>query len=147
MTRKQHCFEALAHRHLFLSSLHYSRFVELYDYVEELPFFCDSLIKTVFIAAWIQDFHDMFLEDVRAALDSNSSDTSCLERRFEKRLPSLSPGEKVVFEMALEFLRHPGETPSDNFLLRLSHIWVPIADNALEASQIIDHLDDYEEEP
>ena len=53
--------------------------------------------------------------------------------------PLLSPGEKAIFEIALEFLKNPGQTPSDGFLLRLSHIWVPIADNALAASEIIDH--------
>ena len=47
--------------------------------------------------------------------------------------------------MALAFLEHPGQTPSDSFLLQLSHIWVPIADNALAASEIIDHPDRAEE--
>ena len=47
--------------------------------------------------------------------------------------------------MALAFLEHPGQTPPDGFLLHLSHIWVPIADNALAASEIIDHPDKAEE--
>ena len=64
-----------------------------------------------------------------------------LQEQLVSRIPSLSPGEKAIFEIALEFLKNPGQTPSDGFLLRLSHIWVPIADNALAASEIIDGLE------
>ena len=141
MTDKQHLIDLLAGRHLFLSSLHYTRFVQLYDAIEELPFFCDGLIKCAFIAAWIQNFHDFFLEDIAIAARSGCRDTAVLQEQLVSRIPSLSPGEKAIFEIALEFLKNPGQTPSDGFLLRLSHIWVPIADNALAASEIIDGLE------
>ena len=145
MTDKQHLIDLLAGRHLFLSSLHYTRFVQLYDTIEELPFFCGGLIKCAFVAAWIQNFHDSFLEDLTIASESGCQDTSRLQELLRGRLPSLSPGAQTVFEMALAFLEHPGQTPSDSFLLQLSHIWVPIADNALAASEIIDHPDRAEE--
>ena len=145
MTDKQHLIDLLAGRHLFLSSLHYTRFVQLYDTIEELPFFCGGLIKCALCRGMDSEFPRFF--------------SGRFDDRFGERLPGyfpapgtaqgaspfLSPGEKTVFEMALAFLEHPGQTPSDSFLLQLSHIWVPIADNALAASEIIDHPDRAEE--
>ena len=94
MTDKQHLIDLLAGRHLFLSSLHYTRFVQLYDTIEELPFFCGGLIKCAFVAAWIQNFHDSFLEDLTIASESGCQDTSRLQELLRGRLPSLSPGRK-----------------------------------------------------
>ncbi|MDO4292348.1 MAG: hypothetical protein Q4C65_03860 [Eubacteriales bacterium] len=142
MTSKQHCLEELARRHLFLSSLHYIRFSELYDDIEEMPFFCPALVKVIFIAAWIQDLHDKFLEDLEISIDSDCQDTSCLERLMKKRMSQLPPDETVLYEIVLAFLEHPGETPHDDCLLHLSQLWLPIADNALSASMVIDHLEE-----
>jgi len=42
--------------------------------------------------------------------------------------------------MALEFLLHPDQTPSESLMLKMSAAWIGIADSTLEASYIIDKL-------
>lgn len=127
---------------LFLSGLHYGQFNMLLDRVKDEPFFCKELCKCAFLASWDQA-HAIYFDNTMTELcDVHATDLSPMLQKGKEALKALSQSERIIFQMSCDFVEHPGETPDDSVLLKLSSAWVSIADNALEASRLIDALEE-----
>ncbi len=140
MTLKEKCIVELISHDLFLSSLHYSRFVEEADILEVFPFFNKEILKCAFIASWVDEYSSLYLKGVQLLIDANSTDLGLLvdyTRELSKNAPT---SDKPIFDFALEILEHPGQTPSDAVLMTAPALWIPLLDNALEVSRILDTI-------
>ena len=129
-------------RHLFLSSMHYEHFMMLIDRVKDEPFFCRELCKCAFLAAWDQNHAIIFDQTMTELCNRKATSLQPMLEKGEALLPKLPHSEKALFQMSCDFIKYPGQTPDESVLLTLTNAWVSIADNALEASRVIDHLTD-----
>lgn len=125
---------------LFLSGLHYDQFNMLIDRVKDEPFFCRELCKCAFLAAWDQEHAIIFAKTMSELCDRRVTDLSYMLEKGRTFVEKLPHSEKALFQLSCDFLEHPGETPDENILLKLSTAWISIADNALEASRLIDSI-------
>ncbi len=125
---------------LFMSGLHYEQFNMLLDRVKDEPFFCKELCKCAFLASWDQEHAIIFAKMMSELCDRKDTDLSYMLEQGKKTVKSLPHSEKALFQLSCDFLEYPGETPDENILLKLSAAWISIADNALEASRLIDTL-------
>lgn len=130
----------LRSRKLFMSGLHYEQFNMLLDRVKDEPFFCKELCKCAFLASWDQEHALLFARMMSELCDRKETDLSYMLAEGKKTVESLPHSEKALFKLSCDFLEYPGQTPDENILLKLSAAWISIADNALEASRLIDEL-------
>lgn len=133
---------ALRTRHLFLSSMHYEHFNMLIDRVKDEPFFCKELCKCAFLAAWDQAHAITFDQTMTELCNMKAANLQPMLEKGEALLPHLPHSEKALFQMSCDFVKYPGQTPDESVLLTLTSAWVSIADNALEASRVIDEIPD-----
>ena len=126
---------------LFLSGLHYDQFNMLLDRVKAEPFFCKELCKCAFLASWDQAHAIFFAQTMTWLCDIKAVDLSPMLARGKETVKTLPHSERAMFQMSCDFLEYPGETPDDSMLVKLSSAWISIADNALEASRLIDALE------
>lgn len=125
---------------LFMSGLHYEQFNMLLDHVKDQPFFCKELCKCAFLASWDQEHAILFSRTMSELCDRGETDLSYMLQKGKAAVEKLPHSEKALSQLSCDFLEHPGETPDENILLKLSTSWVSIVDNALEASRLIDEL-------
>lgn len=132
--------QTLRSHKLFLSGLHYDQFIMLLNRVQDEPFFCKELCKCAFLASWDQA-HAIFFDQTMSWLcDIRAADLTPMLERGKASLASQPHSEKALFQLSCDFLEYPGETPDESVLLKLSNSWISIADNALEASRLIDEM-------
>ena len=72
--------------------------------------------------------------------DRGERDLSYMLERLKNRRPLEGANDRVLLDMAIEFLEKPGQTPDESCLMKLSRVWLPVGDCALHASEIIDRL-------
>lgn len=134
------CETALIDAHIFLSHQHLVRFHETFHLLKEQPFVNKGLIKCAFLAAWDQGHFNIFMNSVTECMKHNDTNLNRMIKNSADILENAKASEQVLYELSQEFLLHPDETPSESFLMKLSTLWIAIADSTLEASYIIDKL-------
>ena len=140
MDWKVKCIPALTAHHVFLSPQHFDRFEQLYALLEGSHLFTKGLCKCAFLAAWDHDLTIKFRNTVLPLLRSGKIEQNRLIAKAKEDLYSRDPNMKVIYQMVMDFLQYPDQTPSEACMLSLSPNWLPVADSALEASHIIDRL-------
>ena len=105
-------------------------------------FFCKELCKCAFLAAWDQAHAITFDQTMTELCNMKATNLQPMLEKGEALLPHLPHSEKALFQMSCDFLKYPGQTPDESVLLTLTSAWVSIADNALEASRVIDEIPD-----
>jgi len=125
---------------LFLSGQHFNLFQMLLNRIKEEPFFCKELCKCAFLASWDQAHAIYFDHTITELCNAKATDLHMMLEKGEAQLKKLPHSEKALFQLSCDFLKYPGSTPDEAFLLSLSNAWVSIADNTLEASRLIDAI-------
>lgn len=124
----------------FISSIHRANFIRLLDEIRNYPFFCKELCKCAFVASWEQEHMNIFRQTMQEMLERNATDCSYMLEKAGPLMEDTNHNEYLLYQMSIDFLKYPGETPDESYIVRLSRSWVPIGDSALAASQIIDRL-------
>lgn len=132
--------EALHAGDCFISSLHRANFIQLLEEIKNYPFFSRELCKCAFTASWDQEHMHVFRVTMQELLERNATDCSYMLEKAAPMMENMNQNEYILYQMSSEFLKHPGQTPDESCLIRLSRTWVPIGDSALAASEIIDSL-------
>ena len=99
-----------------------------------------ELCKCAFTASWDQEHVNIFRQTMQEMLDNHATDCSYMLEKAVPLMKNINHNEAILYQLSIDFLKHPGETPDEECLLKLSRIWVPIGDSALSASEIIDSL-------
>jgi len=124
----------------FVSSIHRANFIQLLNEIVNYPFFSKELCKCAFTASWDQEHMGIFRETMQELLERNATDCSYMLEKAVPLMDVTNQNEHILYQMSIEFLKNPGQTPDESCLIRLSRTWVPIGDSALAASAIIDSL-------
>lgn len=140
MEWKIKCISALTAHHVFLTPQHFNRFEQIYTALEGNIHFTRELCKCAFLAAWDHELASKFQSSVFPLLRNRQPNLQELITTAKEDLAGQDPNMKIIYQMVIDFLEHPGETPAEHCMLSLSPNWLPIADSALEASHIIDRL-------
>lgn len=138
MDWRDSCVDELSKHRCFFSALHRKRFIELFEMVQYEPFLTKEIVKCIFLAAWQRPSTDEMAEIFQKLIDEEAMDANRLQGTRDSR--PVTAGEWEIFKLAQDFLTHPGETPDEACLIRLSKAWIPLGDCALQVSEIIDRL-------
>lgn len=138
MDWRYHCVDEIAKHRCFSSALHKKRFIEMFEMIENEPFFTREICKCLFLAAWDRKYTNEMEEILKGLIDEQAIDADRLHGRRERR--SITPNEKAITRLAQEFLENPGKTPDEACLIKLSKAWILLGDCALQVSEIIDSL-------
>lgn len=134
------CESALIDSHIFLSHQHISRFHEAFKLIKNQPFITKGLVKCLFLSSWDQEHFNIFMDAVYQLIHNNETNLDRMLEIGQGYVERSKASEKIFYNLAMEFLLHPGQTPSESFILKMSTSWIGIADATLEASCIIDKL-------
>lgn len=138
MDWRDYCIEEIAKHRCFVSAMHKKRFIELFDMVQNEPFFTKEICKCMYLAAWDQVHTDEMKEIFRGLMDEGVLDA---KRLIGKRdFSSATTNEKEILKLAHEFLDNPGKTPDESCLMKLSKAWIPLGDGALQVSDLLNSL-------
>ncbi len=144
MEWKDKCILALSDYYCFVSMIHKNRFITLFRKYQDVPFFNRQVAKVLVLISWNQDkmnrFEKMVEEMMEKSKDRGDRDLSYMLERLKNRRPLEGANDRVLLDMAIEFLEKPGQTPDESCLMKLSRVWLPVGDCALHASEIIDRL-------
>lgn len=138
MDWRDYCIEEIAKHRCFVSALHKKRFIEMFDMVQDEPFFTKEVCKCLFLAAWERKYTDEIESVLQEMIDKNAMDTQILINRARNKV--VSPYEAEIYKLERNFLENPGETPDESCLMKLSAAWIPLGDCALQVSEILDRL-------
>jgi len=134
------CETALIDSHIFLSHQHITRFQDAFKLIKNQPFINKGLIKCLFLSAWDQEHFNVFMDVIHQLIQNNDTNLDRMIEIGQDYVQRSKASEKLFYAMALEFLLHPDQTPSESLMLKMSASWIGIADSTLEASYIIDKL-------
>jgi len=134
------CESALIDSHIFLSHQHLSRFQEAFKLIKNQPFITKGLVKCLFLSAWDQEHFNIFMDVIYQLIHYNERNLDRMLEIGRGYAERSKASEKIFYTLAIEFLLHPDQTPSESFILKMSTSWIGIADSTLEASYIIDKL-------
>lgn len=140
MSWRLHCIEELDRYHCFSSAFQKSRFIEMYDKVKYQPFFTKGLCKCLFLSAWDQEHTTVMQNMLQELMDQKAHSLDYMIESGKAKSETNHTYESAMYQLATFFLTHPGETPDESWLLRLSRHWIPLGDSVLQASEIIDRL-------
>lgn len=138
MDWRDYCVEKIANQRCFVSAMHKKRFIEMFNMVQNEPFFTKEICKCLFLAAWERSYTNDMEKLLQELIDEKVMDAKGLQGRRNFR--SVTPNEKEIAKLANEFLDHPGKTPDESCLMKLSKAWIPLGDGALQVSDIISDL-------
>lgn len=138
MDWRDYCVEEIAKHRCFVSAMHKKRFIELFDMVQNEPFFTKEICKCLFLAAWDRKYTNELKEILQGFIDENAMEARGLNGK--KIFRSVTQNEKEIIKLAQEFLNNPGKTPDESCLMKLSKAWIPLGDGALQVSEILNHL-------
>lgn len=138
MDWRYYCVDEIAKHRCFSSAMHKKRFIEMFEMVENEPFFTKEICKCLFLAAWDRKYTNEMEGILQQLIDERAADVNKLRGRREGR--SITPNEKAITCLAQEFLEKPGRTPDEACLIKLSKAWILLGDCALQVSEIIDSL-------
>ncbi len=141
MSWKEECTHALLEKRIFLSSMHCGKFRMLHEEFCNEPFYSKGLCKCIFIASWNSRFFLRMQNDLRLLAEKEAVNTEYMMVLGEKLMKNLPASERALCQMMYDFLKYPGKNPDESMLMCLSSPWVPIADNAIDASNVIDSLE------
>ena len=138
MDWRDSCVDEISKHRCFFSALHRKRFIELFEMVQYEPFLTKEIVKCIFLAAWQRPSTDEMAGIFQKLIDEEAMEANRLQGARDSR--PATTDEREIFKLAQDFLAHPGETPDEACLIRLSKAWIPLGDCALQVSEIIDSL-------
>jgi len=134
------CESALIDSRIFLSHQHITRFQDAFKLIKNQPFINKGLVKCLFLSAWDQEHFNVFMDVIHQLIQNNDTNLDGMIEIGQDYVQRSKASEKLFYAMAVEFLLHPDQTPSESLMLKMSASWIGIADSTLEASYIIDKL-------
>lgn len=140
MSWEEKCIPALLNQGVFLSPQHFSRFETAFAYLRHQPFFTKGVCKCAVLAAWDQPNYDFFMSTMHEMADRKDITPDYMLKKGELLVHDPDPNRGLLFQLSVDFLKYPGQTPSENVILKLSGAWVPLVDSAITASLILDQL-------
>ncbi|MBS6195710.1 MAG: hypothetical protein KH828_09035 [Clostridiales bacterium] len=140
MSWEEKCIPALVEHRVFLSPQHFSRFETAFAFLRHQRFFNKGLCKCAVLASWDQSEFTHFMNAIHKMEDLKASNLSIMIERIQKLAETSDPNLKLFYQLAVEFLTKPGQTPSETIILKLSKAWVPLMDNVIAASLVLDSL-------
>lgn len=134
------CIDEIDRYKCFVSAFHKARFIELFDWAKNEPFFTKEFCKCAFLATWDQDYTNKMKNFIQRLMDERATEVD-LKRLDEVKTKRIYQGqENELFKLVYNFLKNPGETPDESCLMHMTKSWIPVGDSALEVSAILDRL-------
>lgn len=140
MSWEEKCIPALLDQRVFLSPQHFSRFETAFSFLRHQYFFTKGVCKCAVLAAWDPKHFKIFMDCMHATAERRDRDPSVMINMAREYAQHADNNLRLFATLYMDFLSQPGQTPSENVILKFSKNWVPLIDSAITASLVLDNL-------
>lgn len=125
---------------IILSPQHFSRFETAFSFLRHQRFFNKGLCKCAVLAAWDPKKFEIFMDAMHEMAEHKETNQTAMIAKAREELRTADPNRRLFIQLSLDFLTKPNQTPSETIILKLSKAWVPLMDNVITASLVLDSL-------
>ncbi|MFR3184406.1 MAG: hypothetical protein ACLTOR_04635 [Ruminococcus sp.] len=125
MSWEEKCIPALLDQRVFLSPQHFSRFETAFSFLRHQYFFTKGVCKCAVLAAWDPKHFKIFMDSMHATAERRDRDPSVMINMAREYAQHADNNLRLFATLYMDFLSQPGQTPSENVILKFSKNWVP----------------------